>query len=400
MSTDIVTQVASVPNAQLQGIAAAALSVSSVRDVSVSAVPIDYPVFNPVSVGIWRVSGSATTAVGEIRDWSAILKISRSPVGGMTPRGVAPAGWGEDPRHWNYWKREALAYQSGILADLPGGVAAPRCYGVEDRPDGTIWLWLEEIVDESKESWPAERFVALATNFGSFGGSYLTIRDVPNQEWLESDWLRSWIDDAWASLVPLIEDPAAWDHPMIRSAFPRPVAQRLIHLWNVRHRILDCLAGLPSILCHRDAYPSNMFSRRAPDGLWSTVAVDWTQMGRGPIGHDLGQILIPSLLFFWIKPEDIAQMERALFDAYERGLRSVGWKGDSAVIRFGFAAAASLHWCFAGAFALRWAQDSHIGAGMARRWGRPIEEIIAQRAAVTYYLLDLADEALAHPLMR
>ena len=395
---DIARQVEAMSPTSIQSIASAALGTAKIDLVTISASPIDYPVFNPISGGIVRASGTARLNGAEQRHWSAILKICKSPVGGMTPRGIAPAGWGDDPHHWNYWKREPLAYQSGLLADLPRGISAPRCYGVDERDDGTIWLWMEEIADEGDPSWPPERFETLATDFGAFGGAYLIGREIPHYQWLESDWLRSWIDDAWDSLVPLIANPAAWDLPMVRAAFPRPVADRLEELWSKRVRMLDALAAVPTTLCHRDAYPSNMFTRRNPDGKSETVAVDWTQMGRGPIGHDLGQILIPSLLFFWIKPEDIASMERRLFAAYIRGLRSTGWTGDTEVVRFGFAATTSLHWCFAGAFALRWARDSRISDGMARRWGRPIEEIIAQRAAVTYYLLDLADEACAHPL--
>jgi hypothetical protein len=36
-----------------------------------------------------------------------------------------------DPRHWAYWRRELLAYASGVLPAGPG-LAAPRCYGVVD----------------------------------------------------------------------------------------------------------------------------------------------------------------------------------------------------------------------------------------------------------------------------
>lgn len=34
-----------------------------------------------------------------------------------------------DPGHWSYWRRELLAYASGLLPQGPG-LRAPRCHGV------------------------------------------------------------------------------------------------------------------------------------------------------------------------------------------------------------------------------------------------------------------------------
>ena len=77
-----------------------------------------------------RAGVGAGTAVyrftGQARDqektvpWSLVLKVLH-PVAGQ-----------DDPSHWFYWKREAEAYRSGWLEDLPGSIAAPRCYGVEE----------------------------------------------------------------------------------------------------------------------------------------------------------------------------------------------------------------------------------------------------------------------------
>ena len=71
--------------------------------------------YGAASGGVYRFRGYARYGEGgPPRPWSLVLKVARS-----SPRASgAPAAWG-------YWKREALAYRSGLLADLPGGLA-PR----------------------------------------------------------------------------------------------------------------------------------------------------------------------------------------------------------------------------------------------------------------------------------
>ena len=76
---------------------------------------------------IFRMSGSARDQGQEV-PWSLILKIA--PV--VDDR--------VDPPGTHYWKREALAYESGLLEDLPGGIAAPRCLDVVEQPGGEFWL--------------------------------------------------------------------------------------------------------------------------------------------------------------------------------------------------------------------------------------------------------------------
>ncbi|HMC79867.1 MAG TPA: hypothetical protein VKO35_04885, partial [Acidimicrobiia bacterium] len=73
------------------------------------------------TAGIWRFTDDS---------WSVILKVLRHQAGG-SPRWQS----GEDEDHWYYWRREALAYSSGLLAHLARPLRAPRCYGVFDRPD-------------------------------------------------------------------------------------------------------------------------------------------------------------------------------------------------------------------------------------------------------------------------
>src|SRR5262245_51467453 len=76
---------------------------------------------------LYRFVGNAQHQ-GKIVPWSLVLKVVPSSISD------------DDPTAWFYWKREPLAYQSGLLADLPGGLRAPRCFGVVELPDGDNWL--------------------------------------------------------------------------------------------------------------------------------------------------------------------------------------------------------------------------------------------------------------------
>ncbi|MCA1725884.1 MAG: hypothetical protein LC748_16870, partial [Thermomicrobia bacterium] len=97
--------------------------------------PLAYTVRNPAAGGVYRIAGHARTR-GAVHPWSLILKVSHAPAGRTWPDGrVAPAGWGMNPTHSQYWRREALAYRSALLDDLPGDLIAPRCFGVDERGD-------------------------------------------------------------------------------------------------------------------------------------------------------------------------------------------------------------------------------------------------------------------------
>src|SRR5262245_33603384 len=100
--------------------------------------------------GVYRVWGTATDS-GTLLEWTLILKVIRP----------AAAAWNPAAReidHPIYWKREALAYASGLLADLPGGIAAPRCFAIEERADESCWLWLEDVEDGYEPRWPLAQY--------------------------------------------------------------------------------------------------------------------------------------------------------------------------------------------------------------------------------------------------
>jgi hypothetical protein len=105
--------------------------------------PVAHTVVNATTGGLYRVSGEAA-ADGQTRPWSLVLKVVQA-----TP--TSP----DDPAHWNYWRREALAYQSGIPYGLAPGLTAPRLAGVvaDEVNPARQYLLMEDVRPEGEQAW-------------------------------------------------------------------------------------------------------------------------------------------------------------------------------------------------------------------------------------------------------
>jgi hypothetical protein len=283
---------------------------------------------NPVSVGLYRFEGTGQDR-DELLTWSVILKIIQSP---------ANVGWenmgeGDDPAHWNYWKREALLYPSGLLEKMPEGLAAPRCYGVSERQGNITWLWLEDIADAYGDVWPLERYVLAARHLGRLNGMVVPERSLPDFPWLSRHRTRQWIASLPWRTIP-------WDHPRVLARYPRPEVNTFRRMLLENERFLARLDLLPTTICHGDTYPTNFKSRPLTNGQQETVALDWALAGLAPVGDDLGQFVFGAQKNLEdTRREDIDQ---ALFESYLDGLRDSGCRVDAQQVRFGYCVSAAL----------------------------------------------------------
>jgi hypothetical protein len=144
------------------------------------------------SLGVYRVTGQASIGQGS-EPWSLILKICPGDDGDS-----APDNWLHDPR-------EALAYRSGLVATLPAGLSAPACFEVSDRPDGTVWVWLEEVRDDRPGPWALHQHVRVARELGRFTAGCLAA-PPPDRPWLRRGVLRNLVDGA-APTVATLDAP-------------------------------------------------------------------------------------------------------------------------------------------------------------------------------------------------
>jgi hypothetical protein len=359
------------------------------------ARPLTYDYTSPITAGIYRVAGTAHEAERRV-SWSLVLKVVRSAAGVTMPNGeVVPRDLPDGPSFFGYWKREPLAYGAGVLEGLPGGMNAPRCYGLSERADGTIWLWLEEVGAGQQTRWTLERCLLAGRTLGRFNGAYLSGRPLPVQPCLDGGWLRSWLGVRCSGMIDEIRRAEAWEHPLVRGAFPQPVIERVLRLWADRELFLDGLDRLPRTFCHRDAFRSNLLFGRDGDGQEQIAAIDWAYAGSGPVGEEIAPLIVAAPagdgaeLAPWV-------VEAPVWNSYLQGLAEAGWRGEACSARFGFAASAALRYLFMSvAEMLSNVGDEAGRASIEQRRGQPIAQVMEQQAALTHFLLGLADEARA-----
>jgi hypothetical protein len=321
-----------------------------------------------MSSDVYRFSGSGAAA-GEILPWTLILKIIRATPGNR-----------HAPHSVRYWKREPLAYQSGLLGDLPGGLVPPRCYEAAEHSDGTYWIWMEDVSDELHEQWPLEYYGTVARCLGRFNGAYLVGKRLPDYPWLTRRMLREYVENA-APAVDLLLN--SWDHPLVRRALPGIGIEFMQSIWEERHAILEAIERLPQTFCHLDAFRRNLFSRRAADGRDRVVAVDWSMAGIAAVGEEIAPLVNGSVGFGAVSPADELELEQIVLEGYLEGLGDAGWRGNPDLVRFGYAA--TLYWRYAvGGFIgemIPWMLDERHHAAVEQAMGHSMEEGAEKTAA-------------------
>lgn len=332
-------------------------------------------------LGLQRVTGMAQTDAG-LLPWSLIVKVLQG--------GGALAS--DDPGAWNYWQREAWAYQSGVLAQLPGGIVAPRCYAVQQQADGAFWLWLEEI-QTMGGPWTLTDHAVAARHLGRFNGAYLAGHPLPSpQPWMTWGRTRQWVDFT----CPYVERSAQWvATPIGRRWLGHNGLVRVHRLWSQVERLLQAFARLPVCYCHHDAFCRNFLPRIGQDGQRETVAIDWALTGYGRIGEEVGVTIAVALEFLDVAASQARELDQAVFAGYIDGLHDAGWHGDVRLARLGCTTNAlivtGLMWNL---FFLDQLQQPTGQALLAGMINRPFDDIVAQYAEMFTFLFDLGDEAL------
>lgn len=331
-------------------------------------------------LGVFRVSGTAQVKE-TLLPWSLIAKGASSTAGSGST----------DPSAPDYWKRETLVYQTGLLAHLPGSLAAPRCYAVCEPQPEEFWLWLEE-VHETFRHWTLEQFGLVARHLGQFNGAYLAGTPLPPEAhaWLTHGRLRPELERIHANLPPSEFAASSLGQKLIRAS----QLDRVEKLLPYRPALLQEVDRLPSCFCHLDSFRRNLLIRKAAGGVAETVAIDWAYAGIGKVGEDAGILAKASLYWMEVPASQARALAQKVFDGYSAGLNDAGWQGNINILRFGYciSVAMGIRWSL---IFMDWLQNAENVGIFEQIVGHPIGDQIAQLAEIQPFFLDMGDEAIA-----
>ena len=311
---------------------------AAIGDAILTAEPLRHGQANAATGGIWRVRGP---------DGTAILKAARYPAETEASKAFRTSN---EPTHWNYWRREACAYQTGLAATAyaTAGISAPALLAADPRPDGGVELWLADVGRTGGFDWPVARLARFARELGAAQARWAG--RVPATPWLSRHWLAQYMAEAptWGGRV----DPAVWDHPNV-APWPAPVRARLRELWAGRARLLAVAEAAEHTLCHLDVWPANL-----ADDAGTSVLLDWAFVGEGALGEDLSNLIVDCFTDGLMDMALLPEVAETAVEAYLAGLHDGGWAGSEAAARTAICAsgAAKYSW-FGPAVAARAARD-------------------------------------------
>lgn len=200
----------------------------------------------PSTLGVWLAHDEGRPVV--VKRFSAPTPLDPPPL--------------SDVSHPAYWCRAVEVARSGAVEETRGLCAMPALRVEEDAEGVTlVQAWTDEVVSNG---------LVLASALGRFATN-----PAPPVVWLARGQL--------AARIAQVAGRGGWS-TLART----PVADLADLLWQRREHLLVRLADQPQVLQHGDPVPANLRGRRGGE----VVAIDWSNLGLGPLGADLGYLAL------------------------------------------------------------------------------------------------------------
>lgn len=200
----------------------------------------------PSTAGVWLALDDGTPVV---------VKRFTAP----TPLDPPALSDASDPAYWC----RAVEVARSRAVETTRGLCAPPALRVEEDADGVtlVQAWTDEAVSNG---------LFLARALGRFATN-----PVPPVGWLSRGQLGARLTQVAAR--------GGWT-----TVARTPVADLADALWRRREHLVLRLEGQAQVLQHGDPVPANLRGRRDDD----VVAIDWSNLGTGPLGADLGYLAL------------------------------------------------------------------------------------------------------------
>lgn len=326
------------------------------------------------TAGRYRVRGRARTPTGD-QPFSFFVKVvqswGRTAAFAFVPPEVREMALASFP-----WEVEPRMYRSDLAARLPQGLTMPTAYAVIDIDDESAALWIEEI-DAVDVVWEKERFVHAAHLLGRLAGSKQVRETATAGRGDGQRLVRSYAEGRVTHQVaPALRSDDLWAHPLMTGTFDDDLRSELLSALDDLDAIVEELESMPVATLHGDACTNNLLVRRGGDDL---VLIDFGIWGEGPVGFDLGQLLVGEVQTGDRPASDLSVLEPECLAAYVEGLAAEGFAADLDTVRR--------------AHALHMLLFSGLSSPPLERLdGPPTDELrrwTAERAAAARFMVDL-----------
>lgn len=317
---------AAVTTEELRGIIAELLGrdVLSLHDVVTE--PLAYDVPSITTVGRHVVRGTAETATGP-EDFAVFCKHlqawERHPFFAQIPaqfREAAAAGI--------RWRTEPDVYASDLAEHLPAGLTMLPTLAVRwpDELSASVWL---PAVEVAEAPWDEARYADTARLLGRLAAR----RGVREVAAAHGHGLTAWDylhGRVRHQLVPMLLGDDAWRHPLVEALFDDTLREGLRSAARQVEDLVAELTTLPTYASHGDACPGNLL--RVP-GTPEVVLIDFGFFGLGPVGFDLGQLLVGEAQLGHETDVALARRSETLLAAYVEGMAGEGERVALPVVR-------------------------------------------------------------------
>ncbi|HEX2097692.1 MAG TPA: phosphotransferase, partial [Rubrobacteraceae bacterium] len=143
--------------------------------------------------------------------------------------------------------------------------------------------------------------------------------------WLTRRFLRDYVLSKPADRGILYSDDA-WRLPLVRYNFPDGLRRGLVRLHEERESFFSLMERLPRALCHLDVWPHNLFAK--VDG--SFILVDWSFVGEGALGEDIGNLVTDSVFDLFVPAEALLNSMKPCLGGTFRAYARPGGRATSA----------------------------------------------------------------------